>query len=91
MPALFWKSLHSGIFIAVLILAACVLPATAADVPTVTITDYKVSPSVLMPDSLGTITIMVKNTATSATLKENTGLVIHRCSNHQSHGYQCQY
>ena len=28
-----------------------------------------------MPDSLGTITIMVKNTATSATLKENTGLV----------------
>jgi hypothetical protein len=60
--------------IAVLILAACALPAAAADVPTVTITEYKVSPSVMMPDSLGTITIMVKNTATSASLKENTGL-----------------
>ena len=58
----------------VLILAACILPATAADVPTVTITEYKVSPSVLMPEGLGTITIIVKNTATSATLKENTGL-----------------
>lgn len=60
--------------IAVLILAACALPAAAADVPTVTITEYKVSPLVMMPDSLGTITIMVKNTATSASLKENTGL-----------------
>ena len=57
-----------------LILAACALPAAAADVPTVTITEYKVSPSVMMPDSLGTITIMVKNTATSASIKENTGL-----------------
>ena len=28
-----------------------------------------------MPDSLGTITITVKNTATSATIKENTGFV----------------
>ena len=47
----------------------------AADAPTVTITEYKVSPSVLLPDTLGTITITVKNTATSATLKENTGIV----------------
>jgi len=37
--------------------------------------DYRVNPSVLMPDSLGTITITVKNTATSATIKENTGFV----------------
>jgi len=49
-------------------------PVQAADAPTVTITDYTVTPSVLMPDSLGTITITVKNTATSATIKENTGL-----------------
>ena len=75
-PALFRKSLCSSALVVVLILAACVLPVTAADAPTVTITDYKVSPSVLMPDSLGTITITVKNTATSATLKENTGLYI---------------
>jgi hypothetical protein len=73
-PALFRESLRSGVLIAFLILAVCALPVSAADVPTVTITDYKVSPSVLMPDSLGTITIMVKNTATSATLKENTGI-----------------
>ena len=75
MPALFRKSHQSGVLIAFLILAACALPVSAADVPTVTITDYKVSPSVLMPDSLGTITITVKNTATSATLKENTGII----------------
>ena len=56
-------------------LASLVMPVSGAGEPTVTITDYRVNPSVLMPDSLGTITIMVKNTATSATLKENTGLV----------------
>ncbi len=72
--ARFQGSFSFGVLIVVLSLAACVLPVTAADVPTVTITEYKVSPSVLMPDSLGTITIIVKNTATSATLKENTGL-----------------
>jgi hypothetical protein len=73
-PVRFFGSLHSGVLFVVLILAAGILPATAADVPTVTITEYKVSPSVLMPDGLGTITIIVKNTATSATLKENTGI-----------------
>ena len=73
-PTSFRQSLHLKMLIAVLILAACALPAAAADVPTVTITEYKVSPLVMMPDSLGTITIMVKNTATSASLKENTGL-----------------
>jgi hypothetical protein len=68
------KSLRLSTFIIVLLLASCILPVTAADAPTVTVTEYKVSPSVLMPDSLGTITIIVKNTATSATLKENTGV-----------------
>jgi uncharacterized membrane protein len=72
--ALVQKSLCLSTFIVVLMLAACILPVTAADAPTVTVTEYKVSPSVLMPDSLGTITIIVKNTATSATLKENTGV-----------------
>jgi hypothetical protein len=55
---------------------ALVMPVSGAGEPTVTITDYKVTPSVLMPDSLGTITITVKNTATSATIKENTGLYL---------------
>jgi len=49
-------------------------PAQAAGAPTVTITDYKVSPSVLMPDSLGTITVTIKNTASSSSIKESIGV-----------------
>ena len=49
------------------------VPASADGVPTVTITDYKVNPSVLMPGSLGTITITVKNTATSASVSQKSG------------------
>jgi len=48
-------------------------PVHADDTPTVTVTDYKVSPSVLLPDSPGTITITVKNTASSASVSEKTG------------------
>ena len=50
-------------------------PVQATGAPTVTITDYKVAPSVLMPDSLGTITVTIKNTASSATVSERTGPV----------------
>jgi hypothetical protein len=49
------------------------VPPVHADSPTVTITDYKVSPSVLMPDSQGTIMVTIKNTAASATVSEKTG------------------
>jgi hypothetical protein len=49
------------------------VPPVHADTPTVTIADYKVSPSVLMPDSLGTITVTIRNTAESATISEKTG------------------
>ena len=45
----------------------------AEDAPTVTVTGYTVSPSVLMPDSLGTVTITVKNTASTASVSEKTG------------------
>ena len=48
-------------------------PVSAVGDPTVTITDYRVNPSVLMPDSIGTIVITIKNTATSASIQENTG------------------
>ncbi len=51
------------------------VPPVQADTPTVTITDYKVTPSVLMPDSMGTITVTIKNTAASATISERTGPV----------------
>jgi hypothetical protein len=49
------------------------VPPVHADTPTVTITDYKVTPSVLMPDSMGTITVTIRNTAASASLSERTG------------------
>src|SRR5512145_1983544 len=55
-------------------LIVAIIPAVhAADAPTVTITNYEVSPSVLMPDSLGTITVTIKNTASSASTTEKSG------------------
>jgi hypothetical protein len=64
--------------LAIIIIAFALIVVTAPqvsadNVPTVTITDYKVNPSVLMPDSRGTITIIVKNTAASASLSEKSG------------------
>ncbi len=54
-------------------MASLIVPVSAVGEPTVTIANYRVNPSVLMPDSLGTITITVTNTATSASIQENTG------------------
>jgi hypothetical protein len=65
-----------GTFAAFLVLFGLMvifIPPVHADTPTVTITDYKVSPSVLMPDSMGTITVTIKNTAATASLSEKTG------------------
>jgi len=62
------------VFIMVFV-ASFAVPVSAVGEPTVTILDYRVNPSVLMPDSFGTITITVKNTASSATIKENSGIV----------------
>jgi len=62
------------IFLAAFVVVALAMPpANAEDTPTVTISDYKVSPSVLMPDSMGTITIMVKNTASTSSVSEKSG------------------
>jgi hypothetical protein len=69
------RRLLPSVFIIVFIAALAVVPVSAVGEPTVTIMDYRVNPSVLMPDSLGTITITVKNTATSASIKENTGFL----------------
>ncbi len=54
-------------------IATLAVPVSAVSGPTVTVLDYQVSPPVLLPDTLGTISITVKNTATSASIKENTG------------------
>jgi hypothetical protein len=61
------------IIIAFVLLVVTLPPVQADNVPTVTITDYKVSPSVLMPGSLGTVTVTVKNTASSASVSEKSG------------------
>ena len=60
--------------IIIVFIASLVVPASAVGEPTVTIMNYRVNPSVLMPDTLGTITITVTNTATSATLQESIGM-----------------
>ncbi|MDI6859379.1 MAG: hypothetical protein QMC85_02665 [Methanocellales archaeon] len=52
----------------ILLVVVLLMPAIgAADNLTVVITDYQVSPVVLMPGDVGTITITIKNTATKAT------------------------
>ena len=62
------------IFIALLVAMVVVMPPALADnAPTVTISDYNISPPVMMPGSLGTITITVKNTASSASITERSG------------------
>lgn len=43
--------------------------------PTVIVSDYLVTPAVLLPGDKGMITLTLQNTAQSASLKENTGIV----------------
>jgi hypothetical protein len=43
--------------------------------PTVIVSDYTVTPAVLLPGDEGLITFTIKNTAQSATVKENTGIL----------------
>ncbi|HVP93733.1 MAG TPA: S-layer protein [Methanoregulaceae archaeon] len=73
--------MKSNISYALLIVAIVIMcvtlvpPVSAAGEPTVQVSEYHVSPSVMMPDSLGTITVVLKNTATTAQQKENSGVV----------------
>ena len=62
-----------SIIVLIALLGALVVPASAADSPTVTITDFTVNPSVLLPDNIGTVTITIKNTASSASISEKSG------------------
>ncbi len=54
----------------VILLSAC--PPVAAE-PTVTVSSYELTPAVLMPGDLGTLTVVLKNTASSASISENVG------------------
>ena len=56
-----------------IVLLLCVVPAHAES-PTVIVADYIISPSVLQPGDVGTITATIRNTAGSANLRENTGI-----------------
>lgn len=62
------------ISVLILLLSCIVMPAAATD-PTVLVTDYTVTPAVLMPGDIGTIVLTITNTASSASEKENTGIV----------------
>jgi len=67
-----YSPLITGILLAAL-LALAMVPVHADDIPTVTIGSYTVSPSVLMPGSTGTITIIINNTARSASVTQESG------------------
>ena len=68
------RTLPSWFVVVVVLLPVLVAAATAAD-PTVIVSEYTVTPSVLMPGDTGTITLILKNTAQTASEKENTGAV----------------
>ena len=56
-----------------IVLLLCVVPAHAES-PTVIVADYIISPSVLQPGDVGTITATIRNTAGAANFRENTGI-----------------
>jgi hypothetical protein len=56
-----------------LILFLAIVPVQAEN-PTVIVADYTISPSVLQPGDVGTITAVIKNTAGSATISEKSGI-----------------
>ncbi|MDD1684890.1 MAG: S-layer protein [Methanoregula sp.] len=63
----------ASVLAAIAIVVLVVLPVTGE--PTVTISNYTVTPQVLMPGDLGTVTVTLQNTASSASLTERTGAV----------------
>jgi len=67
----------AGTIIALMVLfgvgVLLVSPVQAASTSTVTVANFTVSPSVLMPDTLGTITVIIQNTASSASVVEKSG------------------
>ena len=63
-----------GLIVLAILFAVIVTPAAATD-PTVIISDYSVTPAVLMPGDMGTVSLTIKNTAQAASEKENTGIV----------------
>jgi hypothetical protein len=50
------------------------VPAAGADTPTVMVADFSLSPAVLQPGDVGTITAIIRSTATSASRTESSGI-----------------
>lgn len=69
------NSLGRFIFISAVIAVLVIVQPVCAE-PTVTIDSYEVTPPVLMPGDLGTIKIIIKNTATTATIQESSGILL---------------
>jgi len=66
-----WTSIMAGILLGLFVLAAPV--AAAEDEPTVFVESYTVTPAVLAPGDYGTISVIIRSTATTATVQESTG------------------
>ena len=64
---------HLRVLVCLAVLLLCIVP-VHAESPTVIVADYTISPSVLQPGDIGTITAVIKNTAGSATISEKTGI-----------------
>jgi len=70
------RSGHSPVaIIALMVLLPFIIAPAAATDPTVIVTGYEVTPAVLMPGDMGTITLTIKNTAETASIQENSGIV----------------
>jgi hypothetical protein len=64
-----------AVAVCLIILMIAVPPVRAeSDQPTVFIQNYTITPQVLVPGDLGTITVVIRNTATTATLRELSGM-----------------
>jgi len=50
------------------------VPAAGADSPTVMVADFSLSPAVLQPGDIGTITAIIRSTASSASRTESSGI-----------------
>ncbi len=76
------KNNRIGALATLIAVTACIIALTLlapyaraeADQPTVYIESYTITPQVLAPGDHGTITVVIKNTATTATLQESSGI-----------------
>ncbi|MFA4860610.1 COG1361 S-layer family protein [Methanoregula sp.] len=65
----------TAILVALVLVLVMTVPVLAeSTAPTVIISDYTVTPSMLMPGDTGTLAITLSNTAQAASVKENTGI-----------------